>query len=166
MTLSELLGELLLLFHVFLFVIWLGFDLVVFSLSLSMRNRNLPIAVRIDRAHIAEKLDLYVTVAYTLVIPTGLALAYLRGWWPIWNIPWLMAKLAAFGVVVILAVVLVLGASGSGQILKKIEAGKGDVESLETQLRSGIHRLAPWALAIHLSILLTAFLALSPRGWW
>ena len=166
MTLSELLGELLLLFHVFLFVIWLGFDLVVFSLSLSMRNRNLPIAVRVDRAHIAETLDFYVTVSYALVIPTGLALAYLRGWWPIWNIPWLMAKLVVFGVVVILAVVLVLGASGSGQILKKIAAGDGDTEALEAQLRSGIHHLAPWAAAIHLSILLTAFVALAPRGWW
>ncbi len=163
---SEWLGEFLLLFHVFLFVIWLGFDLVVFSLSMSMRNRSLPIAVRVDRAHIAETLDFYVTVSYALVIPTGLALAYLRGWWPIWNIPWLMAKLIVFGVVVLLAVVLVLGASGSGQILKKIAAGEGDVEALEAQLRNGIHRLAPWALAIHLSILLTAFVALSPRGWW
>ncbi|NOT63110.1 MAG: hypothetical protein HOP19_23120 [Acidobacteria bacterium] len=166
MTLSALLGELLLLFHVFLFVIWLGSDLVVFSLSMSLRNRALPIAVRLDRSHIAEQLDFYVLVSYVLAMPTGLALAYLRGWWPIASIPWLMAKLIVFGVVVILAVVLVLGASHSGMILKKIAAGEGDVEALENQLRSGIHRLAPWALAIHLSILLTAFVALSPRGWW
>ena len=161
MTLSELLGELLLLFHVFLMVVWLGADLIVFALSLSVRNRKLPAIVRADRAHIAESIDLYVTLSYVLVIPTGLALAYLRGWWPIWAMPWLMAKLAVFGIVIILAVVLVLGATGSGAILKKIAAGEGDSEALEAQLRQGIHRLAPWAIAIHLSILLTAFVALS-----
>ena len=166
MTLTDLLGELLLLFHVFLMMFWLGSDLVVFGLSLSLRNRKIPAAIRADRAHIAETLDIYATLSYVLAMPTGLWLAYLRGWWPIWAMPWLMAKLAVFGVIIILAVVLVLGASGSGAILKKIVAGEGEVEALEAQLRKGINGLAPWAAAIHLSILVATFVALSPRSWW
>jgi hypothetical protein len=159
------LTDLLLLFHVFCVIVWLGCDLVVFCLSLSTLKRDLPTLVRADRAHVAEVIDRYVLYAYLLTMPVGMLLAYSRGLWPIINWDWLILKLALFGVVLMLAVVLVTGAAGTTQTLKKLAAGEGDAEELEAKLRKGVIGLAPWALAIHFSILAVAFIALT-RGRW
>lgn len=163
---SDLLSDLLLLFHLLLVIIWLGCDFVVFFLSLSLLDRQLPAVVRADRAHVAEVIDRYVLYSYLLTMPVGLALAYWRGWWPIWAIPWLMLKLVVFGIIILLAVVLVLGASGAGATLQQLATGAGDNEELELKLRKGVIGLAPWAVAIHLAILVAVFIAITPRGKW
>lgn len=162
----ELGSELLLLFHLLCVIVWLGCDFVVFFLSLSLLNRQLPVLVRADRAHVAEVIDRYVLYSYLLTMPLGLVLAYERGWWPIWAIPWLMLKLVVFGVIILLAIALVLGAAGAGTTLQRIAAGAGDVEALEASLRTGVIGLAPWAAAIHLMILSALLIAITPRGWW
>lgn len=163
---NDLLPDLLLLFHLLCVIVWLGCDFVVFFLSLSLLNRALPVAVRADRAHVAEVIDKYVLYSYLLTMPVGVALAYWRGWWPLWAMPWLMLKLVVFGVIILLAIALVQGASGAGLTLKQIAAGAGDVEALEAKLRKGVIGLAPWAAAIHLAILIAVFIAITPRGMW
>ncbi len=163
---DDLLLDLLLLFHVLCVIVWLGCDFVVFFLSLSLLDRKLPAVVRADRAHVAEVIDRYVLYSYLLTMPVGLTLAYWRGWWPLWAMPWLMLKLVVFGVIILLAIVLVTGAAGAGQTLKQIAAGAGDVEALEAKLRKGVIGLAPWAVAIHLALLLAVFIAITPRGNW
>ncbi|MBI1761026.1 MAG: hypothetical protein HYR56_06270 [Acidobacteria bacterium] len=163
---TDLLPDLLLLFHLLCVIVWLGCDFVVFFLSLSLINRQLPAVVRADRAHVAEVIDRYVLYSYLLTMPVGLGLAYWRGWWPIWAMPWLMLKLVVFGVIILLAIVLVTGAAGAGLTLKQIAAGAGDIEALEAKLRKGVIGLAPWAAAIHLAILVAVFIAITPRGKW
>lgn len=162
----NLFSELLLLFHVVCVVVWLGCDFVVFFLSLSLLNRRLPAVVRADRAHIAEVIDRYVLYSYLLTMPVGLALAYGRGWWPLWAMPWLMLKLAVFGVIILLAMILVRGAAGAGVTLQQVASGEGDIEALEGRLRKGVIGLAPWAVSIHLAILLAVFVAITPHGVW
>ena len=88
---QDLLPDLLLLFHLLCVIVWLGCDFVVFFLSLSLLNRRLPAVVRADRAHVAEVIDKYVLYSYLLTMPVGLALAYWRGWWPVWA-KWLAAQ--------------------------------------------------------------------------
>ena len=163
---KELWSEFLLLFHVLCVMVWLGCDFVVFFLSLSLLNRRLPAVVRADRAHVAEVIDRYVLYSYLLTMPVGVALAYWRGWWPLWAMPWLMLKLVVFGVIILLALVLVTGASGAGVTLQQIASGEGDIEALEARLRKGVIGLAPWAVGIHLTILLAVFIAITPRGLW
>ena len=163
---SDLLPDMFLLFHLLCVIVWLGCDFVVFFMSLSLLNRKLPVQVRADRAHVAEVIDKYVLYSYLLTMPVGVALSYWRGWWPLWAMPWLMLKLVVFGVIIILAIVLVLGASGAGMTLQQIAAGSGDADELEAKLRQGVIGLAPWAAAIHLTILLAVFVAITPRGMW
>ena len=163
---KELWSEFLLLFHVLCVMVWLGCDFVVFFLSLSLLNRRLPAVVRADRAHVAEVIDRYVLYSYLVTMPVGVALAYGRGWWPLWAMPWLMLKLVVFGVIILLAIVLVTGATGAGVTLQQIASGEGDIEALEARLRKGVIGLAPWAVGIHLTILLAVFIAITPRGLW
>ncbi len=159
------LPDIVLLIHVFLAIVWLGCDLVVFSLSLSLLNRELPAVVRADRAHIAEVIDKYVLIAYILTIPVGALLAYQRGFWPITAIPWLMLKLALFGVIILLAIAILTGASGTTTTLTQIVAGEDDTEALEAKLRKGVIGMAPVALGIHFSIVAIIFIAITRSHW-
>jgi hypothetical protein len=160
----RLLPELLLLVHVFIVMAWLGMDLVVFALSLSLINRQLPVIIRLERAHIAEKIDYWVLVAFVLTLPIGLLLARLKAW-PLLDTPWLTLKLAFFGIITLIAVAILTGAAGTARTLKQIAAGAGDVEALEIRLRTNVIVMAPLALTIHLSILFMVFITLNQGLW-
>jgi len=148
----------------FLIIIWLGGDLVVFFLSMSLLKRELPIAIRLDRAHIAEQIDRWVLVAFVLTIPVGLSLSYLVGY-PIFDTPWLTLKLFFFGLIILMAIMILTGAAETTQMLKQIAAATGDVTQLEARLRRRILIMAPPALCIHLCILIIAFIALTRDRW-
>ncbi len=66
--------SLAILFHVLCIIVWLGADLVVFSLSMSLLKRHLPIAIRVERAHIAEMVDKWVLRSFLLTMPVGIYL--------------------------------------------------------------------------------------------
>jgi hypothetical protein len=141
----QLFTDLLLVAHLFFIVIWLGGDLVVFGLSLSLLDRKLPIAVRLDRAGLVEYLDRWVVYAYLVTLPLGVGLAWARGWWPIVAVPWLLAKVTVIGVLLLLAVKLIAGATGASQLLQQIAAAEDQAETLEAELRQRIRGLAPYA---------------------
>jgi len=143
---------------------WLGMDLVVFALSLSLLNRGLPILTRVERAHIAEKIDYWVLVAFVLTLPIGLVLARLKAW-PLLDTPWLTLKLAFFGIITLIAVAILTGAAGTPKTLKPVSGGGGDIEALEARLRTGVIVMAPLALTIHLSILMMVFITLNQGLW-
>jgi hypothetical protein len=159
----NILVDLLHLFHVFLIVVWLGFDLIVFAFSLSLLKTELSPALRLERAHLAEVIDRYVLIAFVLTIPVGLTLAYSKGWslasLPV--IPWLRLKLTIFSIVILLAIRLLTGASATTGILRKLAAGEGNSVELESQLRANVIRLAPDAIAIHLCLLGMIFVSLT-----
>ncbi len=156
--------QLLLLLHILLIVVWLGFDLVVFSLSVSLLKRDISPARRLERAHVAEVLDRWVLIVFLLTLPVGFWLAYLKGW-SVFETPWLMLKLIVMGVIILLAFVLLTGSAGTTAILKKLEDGDGNADELEADLRKRVIGLAPSALLIHLSIVAMIFIALNPNRW-
>lgn len=145
--------------HILLIVIWLGFDLVVFSLSMSLLDRGLSAAVRLDRAHLAEVYDRYVLYAFLLTTPTGLLLTWLRGW-PLTATPWLSLKLVFYGLIIVMAIRILTGAAGTRQILQGLADGTGPAEELESRLRANVVGMAPYALALHASIAAIIFIAL------
>lgn len=155
----NLLPDLVLFAHVLLIVVWLGFDLVVFSLSLSLLKRELPAVVRLDRAHVAEVIDRYVLYAFLLTTPIGVWLTYLKGW-SLMATPWLATKLILYGFIILMAIRILTGAAGTKQILQKLADGEGNAEEQESKLRQNVVGMAPYALALHLSIAAIIFIAL------
>lgn len=156
--------DLLLLVHVLLIVVWLGGDLVVFWLSMSLLKRELPIAVRLDRAHIAEVIDRWVVIALLLTIPIGFSLAHMSGY-RLFETPWLSLKLAFFGIILLVGIGILTGAAGTTQTLKSIAERQGDVEALEARLRRRILVMAPPAVTIHVCIVIIIFIALTKYRW-
>ena len=156
--------DLLILLHVLLIVVWLGFDFVVFAWSLSLLKRELAAAIRLERAHLAEVIDKYVLIAFLLTMPIGLMLAYLRGW-SVATTPWLGLKLIFFGVVILLAIRILTGAAGTTQTLKQMVAGEGERELLESKLRQNVIGMAPYAVGLHLCLIVMIFIA-QTRGSW
>lgn len=159
--------DLLHLFHVFLIVVWLGFDLIVFALSMSLLKNELPPAIRLERAHLAEVIDRWVLIAFVLTIPVGLTLAYYKGWAlpMLTTIPWLRVKLMIFGIVLLLAIRLLTGASATTNILRQMATSDEQRDEREGQLRANVIRLAPYAIAIHLCLMAMIFVAIT-RGRW
>jgi hypothetical protein len=163
----SVLVDLLYLFHLLLIVVWLGFDFIVFALSVSLLKQELAPAIRLERAHLAEIIDRWVLIAFVLTIPVGLTLAYYTGW-PLamlGAIPWLRYKLTIFAIVVLLAIRLLTGASATTGILRQMVAGEANQSELETQLRANVIRLAPYAIAIHLCLIAMIFIALTRGNW-
>ncbi|RMG50884.1 MAG: DUF2269 family protein [Acidobacteria bacterium] len=156
--------DLLLLIHVLLIVVWLGGDLVVFWLSMSLLNRERPIAVRLDRAHIAEEIDRWVVIALLLTIPIGFSLAHMSGY-RLFETPWLSLKLAFFGIILLVGIGILTGAAGTTQTLERIAERQGDVEALEARLRRRILVMAPPAVTIHVCIVIIIFIALTKYRW-
>jgi hypothetical protein len=69
-----------LLAHVLVFVYWLGGDLGAFYASTLVIDRNRPLPARIAASQILAAVDMAPRTAMILTLPTGLTLAYLRGW--------------------------------------------------------------------------------------
>ena len=159
-----LLTELLILLHVLLIAVWLGFGFVVFALSLSVLKRTLPLTIRLERAHLAEMLDKYALIAFLTTMPLGVLLTYLRGW-SVAATPWLGLKLIFFGVILLLAMRVLTSAAGTTHTLKQMGAGRGERETLESKLRQNVLRMAPYALGLHLCIILMIFLAQTRGNW-
>jgi hypothetical protein len=91
-------------------------------------------------------------------------LTYLRGW-SVAATPWLGLKLIFFGVIVLLAIRILTGAAGTTQTLKQLVAGAGEAETLEARLRQNVIGMAPYALGLHLCIIVMIFLAQTRGNW-
>jgi uncharacterized membrane protein len=165
----QLLAPLLTWIHVLLVVVWLGTDFVVFALSWSLKNRDLPVEVRLDRARLAHRFDTWVIRAFLLTPLVGVGIAWAK--WgsllPLFTTPWLALKLALMGVVFLLAVLLIAGSAGTAELLEEIRDASGNVDDLEAQLRRRVNRLAYPALGLHVLLAAMILIALvGSRGFW
>lgn len=158
-----LLPDIILFLHVLVIICWLGFDFIVFWLSMSLLKRELPPVVRLDRAHLAEVIDRYVLYAMLITTPLGAYLAYIKGW-PLMATPWLSIKLIFYGVVILMAIMILTGAAGTKQVLQRIADGEGDREENEARLRKNVIGMAPYAIVLHVSIAAMVFIALARVG--
>ena len=73
---------------------------------------------------------MWVTKSFLLTPIIGLMLAYLRwrSFEPLFMLEWMSLKLTLFGIILLLAVMLITGASGTVQILEDIKS-KSDQKS-------------------------------------
>jgi len=157
-----LFGMILKTIHVLLIVVWLGVDLAVFTLSFGSLDRTQPIAVRLDRARMAERFDFWVLKAFLLTTPLGLLLLRFRGY-DLFATSWLSLKVAMMGVIFIIAVgvIAVAGAGGTTAALERIAEQPADVERLERELRDRVIRLAYPIWALYLTLIAMIFVALT-----
>jgi|TARA_Y100000310_G_scaffold253669_1_gene260563 hypothetical protein len=127
-------------------------------------NRELPIDVRLDRARLAQKFDYWVMKAFLITPFVGIVLTYLK--WSsfegVFYRPWMNVKLIFFGIILIMAVLLVAGAAGTTGILEAIKNKEGDKEKLEKSLRKRVINLAYPAITLH--ILLAAIIIIALVG--
>ncbi|MGI9330852.1 MAG: hypothetical protein ACR2QB_09080 [Gammaproteobacteria bacterium] len=82
--------------HLLLFVYWLGADLGVFVIALTIRNPKLPVAQRIQLMHLSLAIDLVPRAAFASIAPVGLILASGLGLVSIPAIVLILAWLIAF----------------------------------------------------------------------
>ena len=156
------LTNLVLWIHILFVVVWLGRDFVVFSLSMSLKNRDLPIDVRLDRAKLAQKFDMWVTKVFLATPLIGLSLAWLRwrSFEPLITLPWMNLKLILFSVILIMAILLITGAAGTVGVLQDIKDGEGDEEENEAILKKRVKDLAYPAITLHILLSLIIIIAL------
>jgi hypothetical protein len=160
----ELAADLLVLVHVLLIVLWLGIDVVVFGLSMSLLNRGTPIALRIDRAEIAQRIDAWVLKSFLLTMPLGAAIAWLKGY-DIFATPFLALKIAVMALIFILAVFMLTGASATTAQLRRIASDPPDREAIEADLRWRIIAMAYPVQGVYALVILNVFIALTPGRW-
>ena len=65
--------------HALMVGTWLVFDFVVYWLHFDIKNPEVPIERRIERAHVMHGIDRVVAYIFILTLPVGIALAYASG---------------------------------------------------------------------------------------
>lgn len=138
----------LLVAHLLLIIFWLGTDVVVLALSLSVRRPTLPIQVRIDRARVAARVDRVVLWTFLLTWIVGIGLMRARGY-PFFALDWLNIKHALYGLIVFMAVILLSVSGDTVKQLEEIAASPPNADELERKLYRRIVGFAPVVLAIY-----------------
>jgi hypothetical protein len=77
----------------------------------------------------------------------------------------LRLKVIFFGIIILVSIGIITGATGTTQSLKRIAAGEGDIEALEAQLRRRVLVMAPPVLLIYACVLANIFIALNRHRW-
>lgn len=126
--------------HVVLFVYWLGADLGVLLLARRARDRHMPLEQRALLLEMAMKIDFTPRIAFVLMLPVGLQLAWTSGLLP--GQAWL--PLLAWGIAALwLALVLRLAMTGGADpLLQRIQSAW----LLTLALLMALAALLPWLL--------------------
>lgn len=69
--------------HVLLMAFWLGADMGTYYAAILILNRDYTPPQRAVLARVLQGVDMFPRVAMTLVVPTGMTIAYNRGWAPV-----------------------------------------------------------------------------------
>ena len=62
--------------HALMAAAWLLFDFLVFWLHFDVKNPSIPLARRLERAHIMHRIDQIVGLIFLLMLPSGIVLFY------------------------------------------------------------------------------------------
>jgi uncharacterized membrane protein len=136
---------------------WLLFDFLVYWLHFDVKNQNVPLPNRLERAKIMHGIDRIVAYIFVLTLPVGIALCYLTGQ-PPFSATWLTWKHFLYAVIVIDGLVLIPISGTALRNLKAIEAGAANVDELNHQIKHHMNIAMPavfvvWALVIAISVL-------------
>jgi len=143
--------------HALMVGTWLVFDWIVYWLHFDIKNPEVPLERRIERAHVMHGIDRVVAYIFVLTLPVGIALSYASGT-ELFTTNWLNWKHVGYGVIVVAALVLI---PISGAALRHLEAmrdGDTNKDERNRQIRRNMNVAMPvvflvWALLIALSVL-------------
>lgn len=136
---------------------WLLFDSLVYWLHWDVKNPDIPLQNRIERAKIMHGIDRIVAYIFILTLPVGIVLCYLTGQ-PPFSTTWLTWKHFLYGVIVVDGLALIPISGIALRNLRQIEAGAPNVDELNRQIKRSMNIAMPavfvvWALVIAISIL-------------
>lgn len=136
---------------------WLLFDSLVYWLHWDVKNPDIPLQNRIERAKIMHGIDRIVAYIFILTLPVGIVLCYLTGQ-PPFSTAWLTWKHFLYGVIVVDGLALIPISGIALRNLRQIEAGAPNVDELNRQIKRSMNIAMPavfvvWALVIAISIL-------------
>lgn len=143
--------------HAFMAAAWLLFDFLVFWLHFDVKNPEVPLERRLERARIMHAIDQIVGVIFLLMLPTGIALCYLTDT-ALFTTGWLNWKHVLYGVIIIDALYLIPISGASLRNLRAIRDGAGDVDRLNREIRRNMDRAMPavflvWVLVFAISVM-------------
>ena len=146
---------------------WLLFDFLVFWLHFDVKNPEVPLERRHERAKVMHGIDQMVALIFLLMLPTGIALCYLTDT-PLFTTGWLNLKHLLYAVIVVDALYLL---PISGTAIRNLEAmldGAENVDELNHQIRHSMDRAMPavflvWFLVAVISLISMLNLK-SPEG--
>ena len=76
-------------FHILLMAFWLGADMGTYYSAQLILNKEYNTSQRAVLARVLQGVDVFPRVSMALIVPTGLTIAYQKGWSPI-GTPWLI----------------------------------------------------------------------------
>ena len=136
---------------------WLLFDFLVYWLHFDVKNPEVPLTNRIERAKIMHGIDRIVGYIFILTLPVGILLCYLTDQAP-FSSTWLTWKHLLYGVIVVDGLCLIPISGTALRNLREIEAGAPNVDELNHQIKHHMNIAMPavfvvWALVIAISVL-------------
>ncbi len=143
--------------HAFMAAAWLLFDFIVYWLHFDVKNPQVPIERRLERARIMHGIDTIVGYIFLLMLPTGIALCYITDT-AIFTTAWLNWKHALYAIIIIDALYLIPISGASLRNLKRIADGAGNVDQLNQQIRGNMNKAMPavflvWILVFVVSVI-------------
>ncbi len=143
--------------HAFMAAAWLLFDFIVFWLHFDVKDPQVPVERRLERARIMHGIDTIVGYIFLLMLPTGIVLCYITDT-AIFTTAWLNWKHALYAIIIIDALYLIPISGASLRNLEAIEGGAGNVDELNDQIRGNMNKAMPavflvWVLVFVVSVI-------------
>jgi hypothetical protein len=143
--------------HALMAAAWLLFDFLVYWLHFDVKNPEIPLERRLERARIMHRIDQIVGLIFLFMLPSGIILCYVTDT-ALFSTPWLNWKHFLFAIIIIDALYLIPISGTALRNLKAMEAGAENVDELNQQIRRNMNRAMPavflvWALVFFLSVL-------------
>lgn len=143
--------------HAFMAAAWLLFDFLVFWLHFDVKNPEIPVERRLERARIMHGIDQIVGIIFLLMLPTGILLCYVTDT-PLFTTDWLNWKHVLYAVIIIDALYLIPISGTALRNLRAIQGGAENTDELNQQIQSTMNVAMPavflvWTLVFVISVL-------------
>lgn len=143
--------------HALMVGTWLVFDFLVYWLHFDIKNPEVPLERRLERARVMHGIDRVVAYIFVLTLPVGIALARASGT-PLFTTAWLNWKHVLYAVIVVAAFVLIPISGTALTNLKAIQRDPSSAPRRNLEIRRNMNVAMPvvflvWLLIIVMSVL-------------